>query len=48
MKLEVKFEGYNGFEENVEVDTNRPGGFNLNEIMPVGMGIKSWYIREVA
>ena len=46
MNLKIIVKKHNGLEQVMDVDTEN-NGFDINEILPVGTGIKSWYVVAV-
>ncbi len=46
MDLKIQVEHYDGMHQEMHVDTQERG-FDINEILPVGTGIKSWYVVAV-
>ena len=46
MDLRIKIKRCDGLEETMDVDTEERV-FDINEILPIGTGIKSWYVVAV-
>jgi hypothetical protein len=47
MNLRIRIKKYNGSEQIKEIDTEKDQGFDINNILPIGAGIKEWYVEAV-